>query len=343
MNSNRKLASVQLVQKISPIEGADRIESVGVLGWECVVQKDTFHVGDSCVYFELDSFLPVRPEFEMLRANSYKRTDLMGEGFRLKTQKFKGRLSQGLVMPMSILPEGCYSIGEDVSDALCVKEWAREEERDVFGTIIADMPAFLKRTGEFRIQSYPDLMTELTGKPYYISNKIDGVSTTIFKNEEVTGICGHECLYDFTTYKYLNLVRPFFDNLLTQPLYKNIAIQGEMAGPGICGNRAGLKEVGFYAFNVMDIDTHTYLDFKDFTRVCKVLDIPTVEIVECGDNFRYSMDQLLHMADGVYQQTGKRREGIVIRSQKTQDSQVLGNERLSFKVLNNKYLLKNDG
>ena len=141
----------------------------------------------------------------------------------------------------------------------------------------------------------------------------------------------------------MNLVRPFLDSLMTQPLYNNIAIQGEMAGPGICGNRAGLKEVGFYAFNVMDIDTHTYLDFEDFIRVCKALDIPTVEIVECGDNFQYSMDQLLAMADGVYQQTGKRREGIVIRSQKTQDSQVLGNERLSFKVLNNKYLLKNDG
>lgn len=341
MNTNRKLASIQLVQRITPIEGADRIESVGVLGWNCVAQKGQFQVGDRCVYFELDSFLPIRPEFEMLRDSSYKNSSLMGEGFRLKTQKFRGCLSQGLVMPVSILPEGCYSVGEDVSALLGVKEWAREEEMDVYGTIIADMPAFLKRTGEFRIQSYPDLISEMTGKPYYISNKIDGTSTTLFVKDGQLGICGHDNLYAAETHKYRDLVQAYLTELQAQTQYRNVAVQGEMAGPGICGNRAGLKEVGFYAFNVMDLDTYTYLDFEDFLQFCKLTKIPTVEIVERGEAFSYSTEDLLSMVDGAYQQTGKRREGIVVRSQKTQDSKVLGNARLSFKVLNNKYLLKN--
>ncbi len=40
----RKLASVQYVHHITPIEGADRIECVHVLGWQCVANKGQFKV-----------------------------------------------------------------------------------------------------------------------------------------------------------------------------------------------------------------------------------------------------------------------------------------------------------
>ena len=92
----RKLASVQRVYKIDPIEGADRIELAHVLGWQCVVNKGTFEPMDMGVYFEIDSYLPIRDEFEFLRASSYKNTDIMGEGFRLRTQRYRGQMSQGL-------------------------------------------------------------------------------------------------------------------------------------------------------------------------------------------------------------------------------------------------------
>ena len=78
----RKLASIQRVWKIEPIDGADRIELAHVLGWQCVVNKEQFKEMDEAVYFEVDSFLPVRDEFEFLRASSYRNTDIMGEGFR---------------------------------------------------------------------------------------------------------------------------------------------------------------------------------------------------------------------------------------------------------------------
>ena len=76
---SRKLASIQRIWKIEPIEGADRIELAYVLGWQCVVNKGQFKPMDLAVYFEIDSFIPVRPEFEFLRASSYKSTDIMGE------------------------------------------------------------------------------------------------------------------------------------------------------------------------------------------------------------------------------------------------------------------------
>lgn len=41
----RKLASIQRVWKIEPIEGADRIELAHVLGWQCVVnEQDAGHL-----------------------------------------------------------------------------------------------------------------------------------------------------------------------------------------------------------------------------------------------------------------------------------------------------------
>ena len=55
----RKLASIQRIWKIESIEGADRIELAHVLGWQCVVNKGQFQLEDCCIYFAIESFLPV--------------------------------------------------------------------------------------------------------------------------------------------------------------------------------------------------------------------------------------------------------------------------------------------
>ena len=90
----RKLVSIQRVKELIPIEGADRIELAKVEDWQCVVNKGRFRAGDIGVYFEIDSFLPIKPEYEFLRKSSYKKSDILGEGFRLKTQTFRGAISQ---------------------------------------------------------------------------------------------------------------------------------------------------------------------------------------------------------------------------------------------------------
>jgi len=90
----RKLATIRKITDIRPIEGADMIELATVGGWSVVVAKDVGHkVGNSVVYCEIDSFLPIKEEFEFLRKSSYKK---MGdqEGFRLKTIRLRGQLSQ---------------------------------------------------------------------------------------------------------------------------------------------------------------------------------------------------------------------------------------------------------
>jgi hypothetical protein len=98
----RKLSTVQRVAKILPIPDADAIEIAMINSWKVVVKKGEYKEGDLCIYCEIDSFLPIREEFEFLRKSSYKK---MGdqEGFRLKTIRLRQQISQGLLLPLSIL------------------------------------------------------------------------------------------------------------------------------------------------------------------------------------------------------------------------------------------------
>ena len=89
-NGERELAYVVHIDNIIPIEGADRVEQAIVGGWHIMVRKGQFQIGDLAIYFEIDSKVPEKPEFEFLAAKHYK----------IKTQKyFKGTvISQGLLM-----------------------------------------------------------------------------------------------------------------------------------------------------------------------------------------------------------------------------------------------------
>lgn len=118
--SERKLASVQKVLKVEPIEGADLIVKVTVLGWELVCRKDEVKEGDIGVYIEIDSVVPKTEMFEFLEKKKY----------RIKTIKLKGQVSQGLFLPLNILPSGTnYKEGDDVTEILGITKFLSESER----------------------------------------------------------------------------------------------------------------------------------------------------------------------------------------------------------------------
>jgi len=104
----RKLASIRRVADISPIDGADNIELLKIDGWNVVANKGIHKENDLVVFFEIDSFLPVRPEFEFLRKSCFRSTKNLGDGFRLKTVKLRGTISQGLVLKV----EDCLNVIE---------------------------------------------------------------------------------------------------------------------------------------------------------------------------------------------------------------------------------------
>lgn len=116
--SERALAHVEQIIDIQPIPGADKIEVATILGWKVVISKsDNFKIGDKVVYIEIDSKVPERPEFEFLRDRK----------FRVKTIKLRGQYSQGLIIPLSILGNGNYEIGQDVTQKLGITYYIPED------------------------------------------------------------------------------------------------------------------------------------------------------------------------------------------------------------------------
>ena len=340
----RKLASVQYVHDVWPIEGADKIECVGVLGWKCVANKGEFKVGDRCVYFEIDSFLPVRPEFEFLCSSSYKNSELLGEGFRLRTQKFRGQISQGLCLPVGILGEGDWALGADVTGELSVRKWEIEERASSSGTIVAGLPAGIPKTEETRVQSAPGFVEELAGYPYYITTKLDGTSVTMFRIDGRFGVCGHNFEYaDDGKCSFWAWAR---NNDLEQRLIDagldNIAIQGEFCGAGIQRNPLKLERPGWFVFTVHDVAAGRRCGLAETLELCEKLGLEMVPVEEEGEAFAYaSVDELLERARGKYA-CGSIKEGVVVRPIEPVYSEVLS-APLSFKVINNDYLLKKKG
>ena len=150
----RKLASVRSISNLSPIEGADKIELATVDGWKVVVAKDVGHkVGDLIIYCEIDSFLPIKEEFEFLRKSSFKK---MGdqEGFRLKTIRLRGQISQGLIMPISVLNPPDTNIyvepfeGLDVTEMLGIVKYEPPIPAELAGKVKGLFPSFIPKTDE---------------------------------------------------------------------------------------------------------------------------------------------------------------------------------------------------
>lgn len=338
----RKLASIQYIHHIIPIEGADRIECVHVLGWQCVVNKGQFQVGEKCVYIEVDSFLPICEQFEFLRGSSYKKNEIMGEGFRLKTLNFRGQISQGLVQPLSILPGGEYQIGDDVTELLGIKKWEVEERVTSSGTVIGDFPDGIPKTDELRVQSYPELIDEFKKVPsYYISTKMDGTSVTMYWMNGKFGVCGRNYEYaddgKCAMWKYAHGHR-IAENLKEKKV-SNIAIQGEFCGAGIQKNRLKLQHPEWYVFTVIDLTTRRRYTLEAMQKLCAELELKMVPIEEIRENFTYAdVKALIERAKGKYA-SGMNKEGIVIRPTEPVYSPIIEGP-LSMKVLNNDYLLK---
>jgi RNA ligase (TIGR02306 family) len=101
--NKRKLVTVRQIDNLEPIDGADAIEVATIEGWKVVVKKGEFKVGEQCVYFEIDSFLPEgNPAWQFLVDKQGREFEGV-RGHRLRTIKLRGVLSQGLALPITSL------------------------------------------------------------------------------------------------------------------------------------------------------------------------------------------------------------------------------------------------
>ncbi|MDR1972170.1 MAG: RNA ligase (ATP) [Treponema sp.] len=330
----RALVTIQRVKTITAIPGSDFLEAAGIMGWQCVVKKGEFKEGDLGVYFEVDSFLPIDPRYEFLRSSSYRENADNGRGFRIRTAKMRGQLSQGLLLPLPLFPElAGFAEGGDVTEKLGVKKWYIPETAAAGGTIIGDRPNGIPASDEIRLQSALELLDELRDKPYYITTKMDGTSAIVYYIDGKIGCCSrNKEIKDEPDALYWTPVYHYGLKEKLPGLGKNIVLTGELCGPGIQKNRLRLSALAWYVFDVKDWDAGSYLPYDQALELCTGLGLPFVPLEERGGSFAYTLEELLEKARGKYP-SGLDKEGIVVRH-------ALSPKAVSFKVLNNDALLK---
>lgn len=344
----RKLVTIQEIKEIIPIKDSDFLELVRFkdVGWQCVSKKDDFKVGDLCVFFEVDSFLPLEDDrFKFLEKTSYREMFTGHKGYRLKTLKLRGTLSQGLCLPLSAFPElegKC--ILDDVTELLGVIKWEREPSISMTGDIVSDYPAHTPKSHQDRIQNVPEYFDLYKDVLFERTMKLEGTSTSYHFLDGVMDASSHNTTYarniKFTPWK---LAIDMDLETALKSINRNITLQGEFMGPKIQGNIENFKEFKFFVYNIWDIDKGDWLSaeeryslIEDINKIIdyKLLHVPvldhSIKIFSEVDN----LDDLLAMADGP-SINAKRREGDVYKSIEKIDGRYI-----QFKVISNAYLLK---
>lgn len=337
MALERKLASVQKVTEVLPHPNADQLEIIRVLGWKLCARKGEFKAGDLCVYCEVDSLMPEKPEFEFLRS----------KGFRIRTVRLRGEVSQGIAFPISIIPEPAFTFvetdykeGEDMTQAIGVVKYEPTLHLGLGGEIKGVFPSFFKKTDETRIQAFPRLLERYKGQRFYVTEKLDGTSMTVFFNKGEFGICGRN--YELRDTEGNALWDTAKKTRLPEKMAnfgRNIAIQGELIGEGIQGNKYKIKGKQFRPFNAIDIDASKRIDAVQLFNICIRLNLESVPMLDFNFVLNHSIDELVSFSSGKSRlNPDTDREGIVIRYIVEKYDEDIGD--LSFKVISPDFLVK---
>lgn len=333
----RQLASIQKILKLEPIEGADSIEKATVLGWSVVVKKGQFQVGDLVVYCEVDSILPAKPEFAFLQPK-----------YRIKTIRLRGQISQGICFPAtgedSILPSQTDVIeGADVTELLEVKKYEVPTNDSLAGKIRGNFPGFLPKTDEVRIQAYPKTLEKHQNKRFYVAEKLDGSSTSfMIKNDEFHACSRNIDFIEDPGNMIWRIAREMKieEKMREAGIAEIIALQGELVGEKIQKNTLKLTGQKIYFFNAYDFSEGEYLNYKEFKELLTKLDLPTVPIIEENYFLPKTVDEIVAYSTrkSVINPEGWA-EGLVFRPLEESEEKF---GRLSFKVINPEFLLKNE-
>src|SRR5271157_2645267 len=273
----RKLVTIRQINTLDPIPNADAIEVAGIEGWKVVVKKGQFHIGDYCVYFEIDSFLPEndpRGRYAFLMKSGVREMDGV-RGHKLRTVKLRGQISQGLVLPLSAFPEIAITSFKDdklamrdfdLSEMLGIKKYEAPISPQLAGQVKGSFPSFIRKTDQERCQNLIDeIFWQNKNSRYEVTTKLDGTSVTYYHFNYELGACSRnlELKLDNEALAAGNkdntIIKLMIDGGLFDIDYHGFAIQGELMGPGVQNNREFLKRHHFFVFDIQNLSTGEYL------------------------------------------------------------------------------------
>lgn len=367
----RQLASVQKILKIEPIDGADAIEKATVLGWECVIaKKDDFKVGDLVVYFEVDSVLPPMPEFEFLRDRKFRIRTIKLRGqvsqglvspLTILPKRKAGYVEGDDVT--EILGVTKYLSPTELTEKRMEDERVSREKSRIKRFLLRNkwyrrlfmvqsdkgFPKFIHKTDEDRIQLFPNICEKEKETVFTVAEKLDGQSGTWFLVKEKSGlkwllfrkptlrfgVCSRNVyLKTPNNSSYWKIAKKYnIESVLNKLIGERdfVAIQGEIVGEGIQGNKYKVKDVDMYVFNLINPNgKENYIVMSVIMEAMGMKCVPRLD-----NNFKMlpTIPDMVDYANGVSKIYDTAREGIVVRNYES---------GLSFKVISPKFLLKHE-
>ena len=351
--SERAMATIRRIDKIEPIPNADKIVLARVGGWQLVTAiANGFKEGDLVVYCEIDSWIPTEVAPFLTKPGHTPKEYNGVKGEKLRTIRLRGQISQGLLLPCSIIPNFVEMMSDlemvlgtagaeeeiqkfDVSELLNIQKWEAPIPAQLAGTMKGNFPTQIPKTDQERIQNIHREFYEYKqeGLSFEVTEKLEGSSMTCYLIDGVFGVCSRN----------IDLVRDENNSFWKQAIADdiedkmrligvNFALQGELVGEGIQGNIYGLKGTYFYIYDVYDITNGEYLQPHDRRRVVNAMMLNHVPVLQPDFVLENETPaSLLALADGktdLYP-ADVLREGIVFKC----------NEKdVSFKAVSNLYL-----
>lgn len=345
----RKLARLVTVDEVMVHPNADALELAAVGGWVCCVKKGQFKAGDPAVYCEIDSLLPLdNPHFQFLAGQM----EITVEGKvyrRIKTCRLRGELSQGIMFPIDILPEmdGELDVDgeQDVTEVLGILKYEpmlRGQKGAALGGEFEGLfPSFIPKTEAERVQNLKRNYINWVerGVEFEITYKLDGTSFTAFVRDGSTGVCSRNYQLKVNEANANNAYVQMFNKLNLDAKLRgyaertgvDIAISGELVGPGIQQNFEGTEQHELYIFRVYDINAGANVPPAIARAIVEDLGLNYVPVLDVCRTLPPTVADCVQFASGRSGLNGKFREGLVFKSQ---DGEIV------FKAVSNEYLLK---
>lgn len=343
-NGERAMAWVAKIDEVKAIEKADNIVAYRVGGWWVVDKKDAYSIGDLAIYVSIDSWVPneIAP-FLSKGSEPREYNGVLGE--RLRTVKLRGQVSQGLLLPLTVMNPRIDELNEYLNDAegfdcsewLNIQKWEAPIPAQLAGEVRGSFPGFIPKTDQERLQNLVLEYAEWQNadEEWEVTEKLDGSSMTVYVQGTESGVCSRN----------LNLIETNDNSLWktakrnqliekVQNTGRNLALQGELIGEGIQGNPYKIVGQEFYLFDIYDIDQGEYLHPNERQLLAQELDILHVPFLGFHRLNRNVEDQLNFAEGKSLLRSETEREGVVFKN--TQ-------EPVSFKVISNKFLLKTKG
>lgn len=330
-----KLAVIETITNIEPIEGADRIVRATIQGWRSVINKDSYNIGDKVVFVPIDTVIEPKEWNKFLWDK-----DNPSKPIKVKTKKLRGTISQGVIFPISILSKSLEEYPEDIclGEELGVTKYEKPVDNStgnqgLTGPTIGNFPSYLiSKTDEDNLLSNIRVMDELKeADEIVVTLKLDGTSATYAKTYEGEFfVCSRNLIKGDGDNAYWNMVRKYD---LTNNIPNSFALQGEITAPNIQKGKTGVTEQTFTAFNYKNTDTNEYVELPNFVPHVKTIKKYTKE-----EFSKITVDDLQEFANIQTYRTGPA-EGIVIRGFK--NGKLMFSDRLrkmlSVKIINQNY------